>query len=144
MQKYQLFETGALETWKDHVSPRFNVAGKKFLDRDLALECFGVSVNELAPGESAPFWHAHSVLEELYLVVAGTGEFALDNEVVGVQPGSALRVGQNVMRAWRCKPDSATPLRWICVRGGGAKLGEIPPDAKPLFDVPMPWGTKNL
>ncbi len=141
MQKWKLTETGAMNSWKDHVGGRFNVQGKKFVDRDLALEFFGVSVNELSPGQAAPFWHAHSVLEELYLILEGEGEFALDGEVVEVKPGSALRVGQNVMRAWRCKPTSEEPMRWICVRGGGAKLAEIPPDAKPILinEKPFPW-----
>jgi len=142
MKKWSLFETGTPQSWKEHVGGRFNTKGKKFLDRDLALEFFGVSVNELAAGEHAPFWHAHSTLEELYLVIEGEGEFALDDDIVAVQPGSALRVGQGVMRSWRCLPTSETPMRWICIRGAGAKLADVPPDAKPVLytEKPLPWG----
>lgn len=34
-------------------------------------------------------------------------------------PGSVVRVGQNVWRTWRARPDSAEQLRWLCIRAGG-------------------------
>ncbi len=139
MSSYELFETGDPSQWGELISQRFAIVGKRYLDKDVALEFMGASVNELAPGMSAPFWHTHAILEELYIVIAGVGEFALDEKVVAVRPGSVLRVGQNVLRTWRCHPDSVGPMRWICVRAGGAKLADIPPDAKPITDKPFPW-----
>jgi mannose-6-phosphate isomerase-like protein (cupin superfamily) len=137
---YQVFELGAPDTWGQHVGGLNRVSGRRILDRgDLPLEFFGVSVNERKPGESAGYWHSHSVLEELYLFLEGEGELALDNEVIPVKAGTAIRVGQDVMRTWRCSPESQTPLRWICVRAGGAKLAEIPRDAEPITTLPEPW-----
>jgi mannose-6-phosphate isomerase-like protein (cupin superfamily) len=143
--KYQVFELGSLESWGQYVgglSPQTTAPGRKFLEKDLALDYFGVSINSRLPGEGADYWHAHSVLEELYLFLEGEGELALDDEVLPVKAGSAVRVGQGVMRTWRCKPDSPVPLKWICIRAGGAKLAEIPRDAQPIRDRPFPWPLK--
>ena len=69
----------------------------------------------------------------------GEGELALDKEVLAVKAGSAVRVGPGVLRTWRCSPASPVSLKWICIRAGGAKLAEIPRDAWPITDQPMPW-----
>jgi mannose-6-phosphate isomerase-like protein (cupin superfamily) len=137
---YQVFELGAPDTWSRHVGGAFNTSGRRILDRgDLPLEYFGVSVNERKPGEWAGYWHSHSLLEELYLFIEGEGEMALDEKIVTVKAGTAIRVGQNVMRTWRCSPRSPSPLRWICIRGAGAKLSSIPRDAEPITSIPQPW-----
>lgn len=139
---YQVYELGPTDTWGNFtggLSPQTSAPGRRFLDKDMALDFFGVSINSREPGTGADYWHAHSVLEELYLFLEGEGELALDDQVIPVKAGTAVRVGQGVMRTWRAKPDSPTPLRWICIRAGGAKLAEIPRDAQPLRDRPLPW-----
>jgi mannose-6-phosphate isomerase-like protein (cupin superfamily) len=140
--KYQIYEHGALATWGEHfggLSPQSMAPGRHFLDKDMPLEFFGVSLNSREPGTGADYWHAHSVLEELYLFLEGEGELALDDEIIPVKAGTAVRVGQGVMRTWRAKPESPGPLRWICIRAGGAKLKEIPRDAAPNRERPLPW-----
>jgi uncharacterized cupin superfamily protein len=139
---YQVHELGAPSTWGAYVgglSPQSTAPGRHFIDKDLPLDFFGVSINSREPGTGADYWHAHSILEELYLVIEGEGELALDGDIIPLHPGTAVRVGQGVMRTWRAKPDSPVPLRWICIRAGGAKLAEIPRDAAPLRDRPLPW-----
>ena len=141
-QHYQIFELGPMQQWGDYVggiSPQTQAPGRHFLDQDVALEYFGVSINSRLPGAGADYWHAHSVLEELYLFLEGEGELALDDEIIPVKAGTAVRVGQGVMRTWRASPDSAGPLRWICIRAGAGKLAEMPKDATPLRDRPFPW-----
>jgi mannose-6-phosphate isomerase-like protein (cupin superfamily) len=139
---YEIHELGALPTWGEHfggLSPQTSAPGRRFLDKDMALEFFGVSVNSREPGTGADYWHAHSVLEELYLFLEGEGELALDDEIVKVKAGTAVRVGQGVMRTWRASPSSPGPLRWLCIRAGGGKLKEIPRDATPDRTRPLPW-----
>jgi uncharacterized cupin superfamily protein len=104
----------------------------------LPLEFFGVSINATAPGDGAGYWHSHSVMEELYLFLDGEGEMALDDVVLKVGPGTAVRVGQGVQRTWRCLPGSPSPLRWICVRGGG-KSRELIGDDTSRGTKPLPW-----
>jgi uncharacterized cupin superfamily protein len=140
--KYKVFDVGPMSDWNRFyggLSPATAAPGRKFLDQDLALDFFGVSINSREPGQGADYWHAHSILEELYFFLEGEGEMALDDEVVPVTSGTAIRVAQGVMRTWRCKPDSPVPLKWICIRAGGAKLKDIPKDAQPITDRPFPW-----
>jgi uncharacterized cupin superfamily protein len=141
-KNYQVYEHGDLRTWGEHfggLSQESMAPGRFFLDKALPLEYFGVSLNSREPGEGADYWHAHSTLEELYLFLEGEGEMALDDDIIPVRAGTAVRVGQGVMRTWRASQDSPSPLRWLCIRAGGAKLKDIPKDAFPNRERPLPW-----
>ena len=96
--------------------------GRLFVERELDLSFFGLTVNSREPGEGAHFWHTHSAIEELYLFLTGTGVMGLDDDVVPVGPGTAVRVDPGVWRTWRAASSSAEPLRWICIRGGDGPL----------------------
>jgi uncharacterized cupin superfamily protein len=142
MPNYEVFQYGPLDRWGAFYggySPQTQAPGRKFIDKEMELEFFGVSLNSRVPGEGADYWHAHSILEELYLFLEGEGELALDDAIIPVKAGTAVRVGQGVMRTWRCTPSSPVPLKWICIRGGGARLKDIPRDAAPIRDRPLPW-----
>lgn len=144
MTDYQVEEVGSLSEWGDFYggfSPESSYLGRRVLDKDLPFEFFGVTVNSRLPGEGVDFWHSHSKLEELYLFLEGEGEMGLDDDIVPVKAGTAIRVGHGVMRIWRCTPDSPTPLKWICVRAGGAPLKDCADDATRLTadERPLPW-----
>jgi len=139
---YQIMEFGPMSSWGDFYggfSAESMAPGRKFVDKEMDLDFFGVSINSRSPGEGADYWHAHSILEELYLFLEGEGELALDDTIIPVKAGTAVRVGQGVMRTWRATPGSPVPLKWICIRGGGARLKDIPRDAAPNREIPLPW-----
>lgn len=77
------------------------VPGKLFLREPLGLTGAEVSLNRLPAGTAVPFLHSHRVNEEIYIVVAGDGEFQLGDELVAVRPGSVLRVDPATARSWR-------------------------------------------
>lgn len=142
MSDFQILELGPIERWRDFhggFSPSRSRDGRRVLEHDLPLEFFGLTANSMVPGEQAGYWHAHALMEELYLFLTGEGEMGLDDEVVSVRAGTAVRVGQGVMRTWRCVPDSPENLTWFCIRGGGMRLEDIPSDAHPITDIRMPW-----
>jgi uncharacterized cupin superfamily protein len=142
MAGYEITDVGPIEAWGDHYggfSPATSLHGRRLVDREVPLEFFGLTVNSRLPGEGADYRHAHSVLEELYLFLEGEGVMLLGDRVYPVREGTAIRVGQGVMRSWYCLPGSPTPLAWLCIRAGGAPLATIPSDAQPLRDVPLPW-----
>ena len=142
MAGHEIVDVGPIEAWGEYFggfSPASSLYGRRLLERELPLEFFGITVNSRLPGEGADYRHAHSVLEELYLFLNGDGVMLLGDKVYPVGPGTAIRVGQGVMRSWYCLPDSPTPLAWLCVRAGGAPIVAIPSDATPLRDVPLPW-----
>jgi mannose-6-phosphate isomerase-like protein (cupin superfamily) len=142
MTDYQITELGDLDRWRDHFggfTPDKSRDGRRVVDHELPMQFIGVTANSLVPGEEAGYWHAHSQIEELYVFLAGEGEMGLDGEVVPVRAGTAVRVGQRVARTWRCAPDSAGNLTWLCIRGGGAALEALPTDSRRDTERPMPW-----
>ncbi|MFE6735622.1 cupin domain-containing protein [Microbacterium sp. NPDC057650] len=129
MTDQNTIDIGATDTWE----------GKTFVEKDLGTNALGMSVNSTEPGGEAPFWHRHAKLEELYIFLEGSGEFALGDEVLPVGPGSVVRAGQDVWHAFRCLPDSEVPLKWLCVRGAGVPLAEVGRDAELDKERPFPW-----
>jgi mannose-6-phosphate isomerase-like protein (cupin superfamily) len=99
-----------------------------------------MTANAFEPGEEAGYWHSHARVEELYVFLAGRGQMGLDDDIVDVGPGTAVRVGQGVWRTWRATPDSPEQLRWLCIRAGGTELPHLPDDSTRDNDRPSPWG----
>ena len=63
----------------------------------------------------------------------------LDDDLVEVEAGTVVRVGQNVWRTWRARPDSPGELRWLCIRAGGEPLPKFPDDSTRDEARAMPW-----
>ncbi|MEO8095685.1 MAG: cupin domain-containing protein [Pseudolysinimonas sp.] len=142
MTDIQILELGAIDTWRDFYGgfrPETSRDGRRVVDHELPMQYIGMTSNSYLPGESADYWHAHAAIEELYVFLTGRGEMGLDDQVVPVGPGTAVRVGQGVMRTWRCVPDSPEPLTWFCIRAGGGALDRLPSDSTRDADRPMPW-----
>ena len=59
-------------------------------------------------GSKGSYGHRHSSIEELYFIISGKLQFKLDDEVVEVGPGAAVRVGAEVVRSvWNDEPEDA-------------------------------------
>lgn len=129
MGTYSVSQVGPLSAWTD----------KTFVESDLASAFIGLSVNSTAPGGTSPFWHTHSKIDELYVFLEGTGDLALDEDVLRVEAGTIVRVGPDVWRALRCSPESEVPLKWLCLRAGGQDLKTIGNDADLDRERPWPW-----
>jgi mannose-6-phosphate isomerase-like protein (cupin superfamily) len=57
-------------------------------------------------GGKGSYGHSHKTQEELYLVLSGTLQFKLDDEVVDVPARTAVRVAPQVVRSvWNDGPD---------------------------------------
>lgn len=139
---YEIASIGALDEWRSHFGG-FTEAksrdGRRVVDHELAMQFIGLTANSLEPGEEAGYWHAHAQIEELYVFLEGRGQMALDDDVVDVEAGTVVRVGQDVWRTWRALPDSPGELRWLCIRAGGEQLPRLPDDSTRDEDRPMPW-----
>lgn len=142
MTDYQILEMGGLDKWRAHYGgfrPTTSRDGRRVIDHDISMQFIGMTANSFEPGEEAGYWHSHARIEELYVFLEGRGQMGLDDEVVDVGPGTAVRVGQGVWRTWRCLPDSAEGLRWVCIRAGGEEIEKIPSDAQRDEERPAPW-----
>ncbi len=142
MTDYQILEIGALDQWRQHYGgfrPTTSRDGRRVVDHDLAMQYIGLTTNSFEPGEEAGYWHTHSDIEELYVFLEGRGQMGLDDEIVDVGPGTVIRVGQGVWRTWRCVPDSASGLRWMCIRAGADQIERLPTDATRDDERASPW-----
>lgn len=142
MSGYEILNVGAPDQWRDFYGgfrPDSSRDGRRVVDHEMKNQFIGLTVNALEPGEEAGYWHDHSEVEEIYVFLSGTGQMGLGEDLVEVEPGSVVRVGQNVMRTWRARPDSPGELRWLCIRAGGSELPEFPNDAVRDVESPMPW-----
>ncbi|MGH2962272.1 MAG: cupin domain-containing protein [Solirubrobacterales bacterium] len=59
-------------------------------------------------GGKGSYGHHHRKQEEIYFVISGTLQFKLDDDVIDVGPGTAIRVGAEVVRSvWNDGPGDA-------------------------------------
>jgi mannose-6-phosphate isomerase-like protein (cupin superfamily) len=71
----------------------------------MGSEHLGISYFKLDPGVRAPYGHHHKVQEEAYVVVAGSGRFKLDDEIIDVEQWDVIRVAAAVVRGMEAGPD---------------------------------------
>jgi mannose-6-phosphate isomerase-like protein (cupin superfamily) len=64
------------------------------------LECknAGVTYLRLGPGYRVPFGHRHKEQEEIYVLVNGSARMKIEDEIVEMQPLTAVRVDPGTMR----------------------------------------------
>ena len=112
-------DLGPTDVWKNLTAevaafPGKPVRGKFFLHGALGLTGMEVSVNSLPAGFSVPFYHTHRSHEELYLFLRGQGQIQVDDAVVEVREGTAVRVGLAGVRTWRNTGDE--PLIYLVIQ----------------------------
>jgi mannose-6-phosphate isomerase-like protein (cupin superfamily) len=76
------------------MAPEHGMEGieSRFARTNLELGNSGLSYFRLDPGYRAPFGHAHSEQEEIYVVVSGSGRVAVGVEVVDMRQWDAIRI----------------------------------------------------
>ncbi|MEA2346950.1 MAG: hypothetical protein QOG62_737 [Thermoleophilaceae bacterium] len=82
----------------------------RFATKDLSAENTGISYHVLRPGKRQGFAHKHENAEEIYVVLAGSGKFKLDDELVDVDTMDAIRVAPTVTRAFEAGDDGLEVL----------------------------------
>jgi uncharacterized cupin superfamily protein len=95
-----------------------------FAGRDLGLEALGVSYQVVKPGKHHAFGHRHKEVEEVYVVVGGSGTCHLDDDEVAVGRLDAIRVGPRVTRGFAAGSDALELLVFSPSAPGDAELVE--------------------
>ncbi len=72
----------------------------RFPRADLGAEQTGINYLTIKSGRREAFAHRHRQAEELYVVLAGSGQVKLDDEIVELHPLDAVRVSPGVARAF--------------------------------------------
>lgn len=86
----------------------------KFARDALGSPELGVSRFTYEPGARMPWGHRHTKQEEIYVVASGSGRAKLDDEIVEITAGDAIRVSPAVVRSFEAGPDG---LEVICIGG---------------------------
>jgi len=78
----------------------------RFANVALALEQTGLSHQHLKPGKRLPFGHIHSVQEEIYVVLSGSGDMKIGDEMAVLDGRlDAVRVAPGTWRGVQAGPD---------------------------------------
>jgi uncharacterized cupin superfamily protein len=93
-----------------------------FAGRDLGLEALGVSYQVVKPGQHHAFGHRHKEIEEVYVVIGGSGTRHLDDEKVAVGRLDAIRVGPRVTRGFAADDEGLELLVFSPSAPGDAEL----------------------
>lgn len=72
----------------------------RFARRDLGSEQSGVSYQVVKRGNRQPFAHKHAGVEEIYVVLSGSGRVKLDEKIEDVGPLDAIRIAPSAVRAF--------------------------------------------
>jgi mannose-6-phosphate isomerase-like protein (cupin superfamily) len=86
------------------VAPHFEI---RFLRNDLGCEDCGVSYARIAPNWRMGNGHRHKRQEEVYLLVSGSARIKVGDDVVDLEPWTAVRVPKDTTRALEAGPEGA-------------------------------------
>jgi mannose-6-phosphate isomerase-like protein (cupin superfamily) len=94
----------------------------RFAHEDLDSERSGISYQVMKAGQRQPFAHRHGEMEEIYVVVSGTGRVKLDDQVEDVGPFDAIRIAPAVVRAFEADDDDLVLLVFSPRAKGDAEI----------------------
>ena len=94
----------------------------RFAHEELDSERSGVSYQVVKAGERQPFAHKHGEMEEIYVVLSGTGRVKLDDEIEDVGPFDAVRIAPAVTRAFEAGDDDLVLLAFSPRAQGDAEI----------------------
>ena len=92
----------------DDSAPKFGYAEvqeARFAKDELEAEQTGVSYQRVKPGKRQAFAHRHEIAEEVYVVLGGSGQAKLEDQLVELRALDAIRVAPGVTRAFQAGPD---------------------------------------
>jgi len=125
------------KNYKASTIGNLNPGGRVVLHDELALTGSEISVNQLPPGASIPFVHAHKRNEEVYLVLQGKGRFYIDGDEFEVAEGSVIRIDPAGARC--VTADSQTPLRYVCIQTEARSLVQFTEGDGVILETKPSW-----
>ena len=104
----------------------------RFARRDIGAERIGLAHYAVNPGARLEFGHRHRNMEEVYVVISGSGTFRVDDETFEVSARDVVRPEPQSWRGWEAGPDGMELLAFgEHVEGDGES------------DVDMSWWPKD-
>ena len=97
----------------EDMAPKFGFSPgleSRFARKNLELQKSGVGYYKIAPDFATPFGHTHSEQEEVYVVVSGSAQAKVGDQVIELSQWDALRVAPGVWRSLAGGADGAEIL----------------------------------
>ena len=95
----------------------------RFLRQDLGLENSAVTFERFGAGYRPTRGHRHTVQEEIYFLVSGRAQAKLDDEVIDLEPWTAVRVPPSTARAFRASGDEDAVF--VTIAAPQADFGDV-------------------
>ena len=95
----------------------------RFMRQNLGLENFAVTFERFGAGYRPPRGHRHAVQEEVYFLVAGHAQGKLGDEVIDLEPWTAVRVPPHTVRSFRAAGDE--DALFVTIAAPQADFGDI-------------------
>lgn len=92
----------------ENVAPKYGMGEmgeSRFLRKDLGAERIGLAHYKMNPGRRIGFGHRHGESEEIYVVLAGSGRFKIEDEIIAVGVKDVVYCPPGSMREWESGPD---------------------------------------
>jgi mannose-6-phosphate isomerase-like protein (cupin superfamily) len=115
--------------------------GKMFLGEQLGSTSAEISVNRIEPGDGYEFLHRHRTHEEVYLVIAGSGDMLVDGEQIAISEGTVVRVSPDGVRSIRAAVDSA--LTYLCIQAVSGTLRQYTVTDGELVPGVVNWSSSH-
>jgi mannose-6-phosphate isomerase-like protein (cupin superfamily) len=101
-----------------------DVQEARFAHGDLNAEKTGFSLQRVKPGKRHAIAHRHKEMEEIYVVLAGSGRIKLDDKVEEIGPLDAIRIGPSVVRSMEAGDEGLEILAFSPRAKGDAEIVE--------------------
>ena len=89
---------------------------------ELGAESIGLTTYNVRPGRRVGFGHSHDSVEEVYLVVSGSGRFKLDADIIAVAEGEVVYCPPQVIREWEAGDDGLEVVAFGAHAEGDANM----------------------
>jgi mannose-6-phosphate isomerase-like protein (cupin superfamily) len=96
----------------------------RFAHGDLGAEHTGFSLQRVKPRERHAIAHRHKQMEEIYVVISGSGRIKLDDKVEEIGPLDAIRIGPTVTRGFEAGDEGLEFLVFSPRAQGDAEIVE--------------------
>jgi mannose-6-phosphate isomerase-like protein (cupin superfamily) len=103
-------------------APKWNLSPDleaRFARVALDAELVGLTYQRCAPNYTVPWGHTHKTQEEVYLVLSGSVEVKLGDEIKRMGPFDAIRVRKDTPRGFRAGPEGVEMIAIGCPGGPG-------------------------
>lgn len=91
----------------------------RFAHEELGTDVMGLSYQVVKAGKRQPFPHKHGEMEEVYVVISGSGRIKVDDAIEDVGPLDAIRVAPSPTRAFEAAEGEDLVLLAFSPRAAG-------------------------